>query len=56
MFEILQYEGPHVVGTNFGKGLGGGAQHCVMPACFDPDMVWPDVPVGKATQIFNRHR
>ena len=24
MFEILQYEGPHVVGTNFGKGLGGG--------------------------------
>ena len=24
MFEILQYEGPQVVGTNFGKGLGGG--------------------------------
>jgi phage-related protein len=24
MFEILQFEGPHVVGTNFGKGLGGG--------------------------------
>jgi phage-related protein len=24
MFEILQREGPHVVGTNFGKGLGGG--------------------------------
>jgi len=24
LFEILQYEGPHVVGTNFGKGLGGG--------------------------------
>lgn len=24
MFEILQYEGPHVVGTNFGKGLGSG--------------------------------
>jgi hypothetical protein len=24
MFEILQHEGPHVVGTNFGKGLGGG--------------------------------
>jgi len=24
MFELLQYEGPHVVGTNFGKGLGGG--------------------------------
>jgi len=24
MFEILQYEGPHVIGTNFGKGLGGG--------------------------------
>ena len=24
MFEILQYEGPHVVGSNFGKGLGGG--------------------------------
>jgi hypothetical protein len=24
MFEILQYEGPNVVGTNFGKGLGGG--------------------------------
>jgi hypothetical protein len=24
MFEILQYGGPHVVGTNFGKGLGGG--------------------------------
>jgi hypothetical protein len=24
MFEILQYEGPHVVGANFGKGLGGG--------------------------------
>ena len=24
MFEILQYEGPHVVGTHFGKGLGGG--------------------------------
>jgi len=24
MFEILQYEGPHVVGTNFGKALGGG--------------------------------
>jgi hypothetical protein len=24
MFEILQYEGPHVVGTNFGKSLGGG--------------------------------
>lgn len=24
MFEILQYEGAHVVGTNFGKGLGSG--------------------------------
>jgi phage-related protein len=24
MFEILQHEGPHVVGTNFGKALGGG--------------------------------
>jgi hypothetical protein len=24
MFEILQYEGPDIVGTNFGKGLGGG--------------------------------
>lgn len=24
MFEILQHEGPDVVGTNFGKGLGGG--------------------------------
>jgi hypothetical protein len=24
MFEILQHEGPHVVGTNFGKGIGGG--------------------------------
>jgi phage-related protein len=24
MFEILQYEGPQVVGTNFGKGLGAG--------------------------------
>ena len=24
MFEILQHEGPRVVGTNFGKGLGGG--------------------------------
>jgi hypothetical protein len=24
MFEILQHEGPLVVGTNFGKGLGGG--------------------------------
>ena len=24
MFEILQHEGPHVVGTNFGKGLGAG--------------------------------
>ena len=24
MFEILQHEGPHVVGTNFGKGLGRG--------------------------------
>lgn len=24
MFEILQHEGRHVVGTNFGKGLGGG--------------------------------
>jgi hypothetical protein len=24
MFEILQHEGLHVVGTNFGKGLGGG--------------------------------
>ena len=23
MFESLQHEGPHVVGTNFGKGLGG---------------------------------
>lgn len=23
-FEILQHEGPRVVGTNFGKGLGGG--------------------------------
>jgi hypothetical protein len=24
MFEILQHDGPLVVGTNFGKGLGGG--------------------------------
>jgi hypothetical protein len=24
MFEILQHQGPHVVGTNFGKALGGG--------------------------------
>jgi hypothetical protein len=24
MFEILQFEGPQVIGTNFGKGLGGG--------------------------------
>jgi hypothetical protein len=24
MFEILQHEGPRVIGTNFGKGLGGG--------------------------------
>ena len=24
MFEILQHEGPHVVGTNFGKRIGGG--------------------------------
>ena len=24
MFEILQHEGPHVVGTNFGKPIGGG--------------------------------
>src|SRR4051794_4853660 len=24
MFEILQHEGPHVVGTNFGKALGHG--------------------------------
>jgi hypothetical protein len=24
MFEILQHEGPHVVGTNFGKLIGGG--------------------------------
>jgi hypothetical protein len=24
MFEILQFEGPHVVGTNFGKWIGGG--------------------------------
>jgi phage-related protein len=24
MFEILQHEGPDVVGTNFGRGLGGG--------------------------------
>jgi phage-related protein len=24
MFEILQHEGPLVIGTNFGKGLGGG--------------------------------
>lgn len=27
-FEILQYEGPHVVGTNVGKGLGGGIFEC----------------------------
>jgi len=24
LYEILQYEGPHVVGTNFGKPIGGG--------------------------------
>lgn len=34
-----------------GRGLVG-AQHCVMPACFDTDTVWPDVPMSKATQSF----
>jgi hypothetical protein len=46
MFEILQYEGPPVVGTNFGKGLGAG----IFEFRLDQDAAQVLAPNGKSAR------